>query len=1176
MLADSTFRPFHLGALKEFRMSLSTTQRRALIGLAVLLVMIALSTSYLLWLDAGPARPGTPAYEQYVSLFQAGVAALDADVPEAAEQSLDRAVLLIPNEAAGWANLGLLYVRTGRLTDAAKNLERANRLAPNDPEIEKLLGLLAQRLGKFRDAKAYLVKATRKDDSDNRALYLLAQVVEQEHKAGSDSEYLRLLEKILIRQPDNLRILMDRLRKAVSMADSELVADTVQRFNSLSPHWLERTKKEWAAVQLVLSEPLGPSLVPKLQRFDNTLKGERHYVAFVSEVLPTDEMAGTALQSFRWLAPIEHSASPPDTRLEFASNAADVAAQGPWDLIQPVWMNADKPPVIVATNGKALHVGNQPALPAIPVELGGLVAIDWNNDFLTDIVLAGADGLRFLQQHDDGTLVDVTDATKLPADALKLANHSALAADVDLDADLDLLVSSHSGPPRFLRNNFDGTWTARPIFPELDGPQRFSWADFDHDGAPDAAVVDTKGQLRVFSNNRSGQFKPWSAPIPDGDYRAITTADVTDDGVFDIIALRSDGTLVALSDYRKQQRWDTKEIAKWDVLAADKSMKVPLLTTADFDNNGALDLLVSGPQRSAIWLGSGKAHFQLLNMELPPRIMAAADLRDRGHISLLLINQLGQPVELQPQGQFRYYWQTVRPHAKVDADGDNRINSFGIGGDIEIRSGTYVHKLAINSPAVHFGLGRRQRADVIKVQWPNGSTQYEFTPTVNQSIAAHQRLKGSCPFLFAWNGTEFTFVTDFMWSTPLGMYINASDKGGFLQTTDWVKIPGQQLAAQNNRYELRVTANLWETHFFDYLALMSVDHPADTEMFVDERFFMEPTPPKMILTGTPRPVKKATDDAGHDATAAVKANDEIYFDHIRRGRYQGVAKDHWVEIELGADIPQKGPVWLIARGWMHPTDSSVNYALEQGNHVKPQGLVLEVRDGHGGWRVAKDRIGFPSGKNKTILLRLDQIAGETRVPQRFRLRTNLEICWDSLLIAGGRDDSLAKRRLLPAAEAKLGFRGMLAMTQKDRSSPELPHYGQVVSRGQAWRDLIGYHTRYGAIDELLAGIDDRYAIINAGDEVTLRFEAPMPPPTGWKRDFIWIADGWVKDGDYNTRFGKTVLPLPAHDMSSYDTTPGELEDDPVYQRHREDWQTYHTRYVTPHVFEQGLRNFRKP
>ena len=73
------------------------------------------------------------------------------------------------------------------------------------------------------------------------------------------------------------------------------------------------------------------------------------------------------------------------------------------------------------------------------------------------------------------------------------------------------------------------------------------------------------------------------------------------------------------------------------------------------------------------------------------------------------------------------------------------------------------------------------------------------------------------------------------------------------------------------------------------------------------------------------------------------------------------------------------------------------------------------------------------------------------------------------------------------------------------------------------------------------------------------------------RDFVLIGDGWNKDGDYNTTFSMTVLPLPAHDRPDYTTPPGHLEDDPVYRRHAQDWQHYHTRYITPQRFHEALR-----
>jgi hypothetical protein len=74
-------------------------------------------------------------------------------------------------------------------------------------------------------------------------------------------------------------------------------------------------------------------------------------------------------------------------------------------------------------------------------------------------------------------------------------------------------------------------------------------------------------------------------------------------------------------------------------------------------------------------------------------------------------------------------------------------------------------------------------------------------------------------------------------------------------------------------------------------------------------------------------------------------------------------------------------------------------------------------------------------------------------------------------------------------------------------------------------------------------------------------------PAGWVRDFVIVGDGWIKDGDYNSTFSKTVLPLPYHAKREYTRRPVRLEDEWTYRQHPEDWQTYHTRYVTPDVYQ---------
>ncbi|OWK38291.1 FG-GAP-like repeat-containing protein [Fimbriiglobus ruber] len=1154
----------------------SPSQRRyLLIAAAVVLLVGAAGVGYWLWGRSRLPGSGNPVYEQYVEAFQVGVAALDADVPVVAGENLNKVVGLIPQEPAGWADRGLFHLRTGQLDQAAKDLAEANRLAPDHPEIEKLLGLLDQRRGKFTEAVTHFRKAVERDPTDVETLYRLAQIVDQEHKEGSEAEYQRLMEQILTVRPDNLHVLVDRLRVAVRRSDRPAVQDTLTHLRRLAPTWADLTRKTFAEMETALAGPLGESDVFPLLTFANVLRSEPGYSRTASEVSPPDAFAGNPLRTFVKLTPPRNSPAPPDADLTFTPEPlADIPA-GRWDAVTPFWLTGDTAPVVFAANAREVRrTGAGLVLPSIPVAPDGLIPIDWDNDFRTDLLLVGPGGLKFFKQGNDGGFTDVTAKTGLGDDILRGDYATALAADVDLDGDLDILLARRKGPPLWLRNNFDGTFTPLPIFAEVDSARQFVWADFDNDGAADAAILDAAGKLHVYSNERSAQFRKWPADVPNGSYRAVTVADVNDDGIFDVVALRGDGALMRVSAQNKRAGWEVAEIARWGP-PPDVELGVIRLLTADLDNNGVPDLIVSGPSGGAAWLGGAGGTFQPLAAAVPARVSAAVDLTGSGRPDLLGLDAEGRPVRYRNVGRKDYHWQTIRFRAAPAAQplGDNRINSYGIGGEIELRTGTHVVKRMITAPAVHLGLGERPRADVVRIQWPNGTSQYEFQPLIDQGVVSEQRLKGSCPFLFGWNGEKFAFLADFMWSTPLGMYINAQDKGGFLQTAEWVKIRGDQLVPKDGHYELRVNANLWETHYFDHMALHVVDHPAGTELFVDERFALEPSTPHFQMTGPTRPIARAWDHLGGDATEAVRANDGVYLDRCGRGLYQGVTNDHWVEVDLGDDAPKDGPVWLIARGWIHPTDSSINYALEQGRHERPRGLVLEVPDGKGGWKVARDKIGFPAGKNKTILVRLDGLDGPG-VARRFRLRTNMEIFWDSFHYAQGRDGvEIAKKELLPVT-ADLRSRGILEMTRANPSSPELPDYDRLVARGQVWRDLIGYHTRFGDIRELLEKVDDRYAILTAGDDIAMRFAAPPAPPSGWVRDFVWVSDGWVKDGDLNTRYGKTVLPLPSHNMTSYEAAPDGLENDPVYRRFPKDWERFHTRFVAPDVYERGLRPLR--
>jgi hypothetical protein len=733
--------------------------------------------------------------------------------------------------------------------------------------------------------------------------------------------------------------------------------------------------------------------------------------------------------------------------------------------------------------------------------------------------------------------------------------------------------------PSILRNNGDGTFLEVHPFNAVSGLQGFAWADLDADGDPDAALIDGTGKLHVFSNERQGQFRERSLPANLTTALAINVADSNSDGVLDLLVVQNDGTIIRLSDKDEGLAWEAATLANLGEARSELGNEIRL-RVADLDNNGGLDLLLasaSEPGKTVgglAWLSDEKGEFRPLGQPVRlPKTFDTVDLNRDGRLDLIGLGMNNQPMQAINHGTKNYHWQMVRPHAS-QASGDQRINPFGVGGEMELRAGLMLQKQPITGPLLHFGLGEQTSADVVRVVWPNGTVRAEFDVKADQEVVTEQRLKASCPFLFAFNGKRMEFLKDTApWGSAIGLRINTLGSAKIVATGEWYKIGRDQLVPHDGYYDLRITAELWEVYYYDYLALMAVDHPAGTEIFVDERFVVPPAKLGFTTVAMPRPIARATDDHGQDVTSFVNALDGKALNTFGQGQYQGLTRDHFLEVELGDDAPKSGPLYLVAHGSIHDTESSLNVAITQGERWKARPLSLEVPDGQGNWIVAQPNLGFPAGRKKTILFNLTDVF-RPGAPRRVRIRTNLEIYWDQIEWAEGLPNAPVKTVQLRPNFTDLHYRGYSVINKPDAGAPapEVPDYAKLSSSKQSWRDLIGYYTRFGEVTELLNKIDDRYLIMASGDELSLRFPEPPQPPAGWVRDFVFMGDGWIKDGDYNSTFSKTVLPLPYHAKQEYVALPGALEDEWVYKKYPEDWQKYHTRYVTPDVFRNALRS----
>ncbi len=157
---------------------------------------------------------------------------------------------------------------------------------------------------------------------------------------------------------------------------------------------------------------------------------------------------------------------------------------------------------------------------------------------------------------------------------------------------------------------------------------------------------------------------------------------------------------------------------------------------------------------------------------------------------------------------------------------------------VEIKAGTLYSRQFYEGVPLTFDTGNNANIDVVRITWPNGLIQNEVRQAANQThtFEEAQRLSGSCPMIWCWNGHEFQFITDVLGVAPLG----ASDGDGSYFPVDhqeYIQIPAAgRCSPKDNHYEIRVTEELSEVSYLDQIQLYAVDHPAGTEIFTNEKF----------------------------------------------------------------------------------------------------------------------------------------------------------------------------------------------------------------------------------------------------------------------------------------------------------------------------------------------------
>ena len=611
------------------------------------------------------------------------------------------------------------------------------------------------------------------------------------------------------------------------------------------------------------------------------------------------------------------------------------------------------------------------------------------------------------------------------------------------------------------------------------------------------------------------------------------------------------------------------KIGAVDEKAANSTTRVSLnglqvrgVVTADLDNDGWLDLVAYGENGLRVWRNRGRLGFLDVTKALgldeihSPEQVLAADFDRDGDLDLVVSSADGL-----------HFWRNDGGNANrlltVHLQG-KRSNASALGVRVEAIAGSWRTSRTVRGEPLAIGGGSHDKLDSLKEHWFDLSTAQVDVPVTRELVTLTEPTlpSGSCPYLIAWDGKRFAFVTDILGAAPLGLPVAA---GHFIDADpeEYLKLgDANHFPPRDGAFELRVTEELREVLYLDHAELVAVDHPTGTVVFPTSKLMPHPPFPRHELW-TLRPIatpRRAVRNDGADETAALASIDGKMAGPValRSAQLRGLAEPFSVTLDFGP-LPTDRPLVLALTGWLRFGGGMANIGGSLDPKLPYPFPGCEVQRGDGRWEKVDVEVGAPAGKTKTILV---DLAGKLPADARqLRLSTAFEIYWDRALLC--ENVGVAASSAVPLSRADLHWRGFSRHENWPESLPLTPRYDDVSPTPPWDRTPGGWVTRYGDVRELVDRADDKLALLDGGDELALAFDAKTLAPVadGMTRHYFLHVFGWDKDADFHVGAGWKVEPLPFRGM--HDQEYGKEQRPPTLD---DGWiQNFNTRWVGPTV-----------
>lgn len=355
---------------------------------------------------------------------------------------------------------------------------------------------------------------------------------------------------------------------------------------------------------------------------------------------------------------------------------------------------------------------------------------------------------------------------------LFVCNYVKWSQEHDVFCSLDGKHKSYCTPEAYrgetcwlFHNRGDGTFedvtATSGIFDSSSKSLGVAMLDNDQDGWPDLIVANDTQPNKLYRNNRNGTFKEVGVETgiafsADGKARAgmgVDVADFNNSGTAGIAITNFDNEMLGL--YRPSGK------AAYEDAAVQAGVGLPTKTMlgfgcvfADFDLDGALDLVIANghidetvrnirgnvgyAQPPQLFVNSGKGTFRDATLDAgadfsQPRVgrgLACGDFDRDGDVDLLLTTNNG-PAYLFRNDLFKNDQRAGNRSIRFRLVG-TQSNRDGIGATVRLECGGGVQSRMVKSGSSYlsqselpltFGLGKRDQADRIVIQWPSGRTE---------------------------------------------------------------------------------------------------------------------------------------------------------------------------------------------------------------------------------------------------------------------------------------------------------------------------------------------------------------------------------------------------------------------------------------------------------------------